>query len=115
MKNKREPDEKEILAEIDRDFARWDEIMRDGCADPSWPDGVNLNLKRNHIIYGYKRLQEAMMADVQLSLFDLGFDMRGMRPIPPKVPENYMVKNGKYADTRIPRLKSFGYDLVFEY
>lgn len=109
-----DPSEARIRAEIDERFSRWDTIMRDGCSDPTWPDGVNLNLVRNHIIYGYRRLAEAIQGDVQLSLFDAGMDMTGMRLVPPKVPDNYMVRDGKWADTRIPRFKAWGRDLVFE-
>lgn len=112
---KKKPQSKdEILQEIERDFARWDQIMKEGCADPSWPDGVNLNLKRNHIIYGYRKLLDATTAQIQLSLFEAGFDLQGLRPVPPEVPQNFMVKDGKYIESRAPRLRSFGYELVYE-
>ena len=106
--------EADILKEIERDFAQWDRIMKEGSSDPSWPDGVNLNLKRNHIIYGYRKLREATSAQIQLSLFEAGFDLQGLRPVPPEVPQNFMVKDGKDIESRAPRLRSFGYELVYE-
>ena len=30
---------------------RWRKIQEEGCNDPFWSDGANLNLIRNHIIY----------------------------------------------------------------
>lgn len=105
----------EILQEIEREFATWDRIMKEGCSDPSWPDGTNLNLTRNHIIYWYRKLSEASSSPVQLSMFEAGFDLRGLRQIPPEVPMDYMVKGGKYAETREPRLRSLGHNLVYDF
>lgn len=34
--------------------AHWMDILENGCNDPYWPDGCNMNLTRNHMIY-YKR------------------------------------------------------------
>ena len=48
----------QIQAELDREFQRWNDIACSGCQDPTWPDGVNMNLVRNHIIYWYKLLDE---------------------------------------------------------
>ena len=115
MKRKKQETEADILAQIDEDFARWDKIMAEGCQDPFWPDGVNLNLKRNHIIYGYKKLAEVMQGPVQLTLFDTGFDMSNLRPVPPVVPHNYMVKAGEYAEIRISRMIARGEEPVFEF
>ena len=60
----------QIQAEIDREFQQWNNIACSGCQDPSWPDGVNMNLVRNHIIYWYRLLDEKHVADTQTSLFD---------------------------------------------
>ena len=35
-------------------YAHWEKERHDGCVDPNWSDGVNLNLVRNHII-NFKR------------------------------------------------------------
>jgi hypothetical protein len=89
-----------IRDELDRDFSRWEHIFLHGCADPSWPDGVNINLKRNHIIYGYRRLAEEMDG-VQLDLISpAGFkpERYGLRPIPPEMPNDWMCPTGEYPD-----------------
>lgn len=42
------------LAELEKAYAHWQDLYEHGGSDPTWPDGVNLNLVRNHII-NYKR------------------------------------------------------------
>ena len=41
-----------------KDFERYEHIKQFGCDDPFHPDGVNLNLKRNHIIYDKKQIEQ---------------------------------------------------------
>lgn len=43
-----------ILHEIDH----WENINRNGCNDPFWPDGTNMNLTRNHIIYTKRQIAQ---------------------------------------------------------
>lgn len=93
-----------LHAELQRDIDRWNDIKQNGCNDPFWPDGVNMNLKRNHIINDLRRLAELEQKPIQISMFmtpeqsqmnDVMNDSR----IPPKVPENYMVRD-KYENWR---------------
>ena len=80
----------QIQANIDERFQVWNHIAQNGCSDPGWPDGVNMNLVRNHIIYYYGLLHERQTAQVQISLVDIPASAQE-RPIPPEVPDNYMV------------------------
>lgn len=96
--------EAQIRADLERQFARWDEINEHGCNDPFWADGVNMNLVRNHIIYNYRLLREKL-ENIQLSLFDTGMDMTNERPVPPKVPDNYMSPTGRYPDRLTRRVQ----------
>ena len=98
--------EQEIRADIAASFAHWDRISQNGCADPFYPDGVNMNLIRNHIIFYYQELQELHQQGTQVSLFDDTCDMSHERPLPPKVPEGYMVPNGTHFAARIGRIQS---------
>ena len=41
----------EVCKDIRREIARWEDINQNGCNDPFWSDGCNMNLTRNHIIY----------------------------------------------------------------
>ena len=95
----------QIQANIDERFEKWNHIAQNGCSDPGWPDGVNLNLVRNHIIYYYGLLHERQAGQVQLSLFDQPASVRE-RPVPPKVPDNYMVAGCEHSH----RLDGFGWD-----
>lgn len=90
--------EAQIMDEVDREFRRWNLLSDGGCQDPGWPDGVNMNLVRNHIIYWYGLLDERGMVEVQLSLFPGEEVARDRRPIPPEVPDRYMVRDGKYPN-----------------
>ena len=68
MKNRLDDDP---AAELVERFARWDFLYQHGCSDPTWSDGVNLNLVRNHIIYAKRQLEEST---------------------PPEVDQNYMAR-----------------------
>lgn len=87
--------EEQIREEINQEFRRWNELADGGCHDPHWPDGVNMNLVRNHIIYRYMLLREKMTEPVQLSLFGICEPLERERPIPPEVPDCYMVRDGE--------------------
>lgn len=93
-----EMSEAQIREQLDAEYKHWDDLKKNGCSDPAWPDGVNLNLVRNHIIYWYRLLRERTSQTVQLSMFDAGMDLRNERPLPPEVPDRYMVPTGKYPD-----------------
>lgn len=103
----------QILQEIENEYTRWNQIANNGCQDPFWPDGCNMNLIRNHIIYWYNILatKQAKLDELaqleqqaQLSLFtedqqepESKIEYR-IRPIPPEVPNGYMVAGCKYSN-----------------
>lgn len=88
----------QIQAELEREYQRWNHIAANGCQDPFWPDGVNMNLVRNHIIYWRRLLDERRSEEAQVSLFESAAPAPERRPIPPKVPQNYMVAGCVYSD-----------------
>lgn len=49
-----------IRADALKELERWNAIRKNGSNDPFWPDGVNLNLVRNHIIYANRRLKNCL-------------------------------------------------------
>lgn len=96
-----------IQAEIRAEFQRWDHIQKHGCRDPFWPDGVNINLVRNHIIYWYRQLGE-YMENIQLDLFQpAGYapEAYGLRKIPPEMDDRWMCPTGEYPN-RLDRRKA---------
>jgi len=87
----------ELTAELTKSRKRWQDIYENGCADPSWSDGCNLNLIRNHIIY-YCRNIRAICAEHVFEVPPVC-----TQPIPQKVDDNYMAVNGKYYAVRMAR------------
>lgn len=41
----------EMAEAIKQTIANWKNLKESGCNDPGWPDGLNMNLLRNHVIY----------------------------------------------------------------
>lgn len=69
-------------AELKEEYERWNQLFREGGQDPFWPDGVNLNLVRNHIIACKRSLEQEggeMPEEYDWSL-------------PPEVPPQYMAR-----------------------
>ena len=86
----------QLRAELDKSYAEWERLLKEGGSDPFWPDGVNMNLVRNHIIWWKSHIQAKLQTE-QLSMFDLssGSDER---PVPPVVNNNYVAPDGKYSN-----------------
>ena len=82
----------------------WKYINEHGCNDPSWPDGSNMNLVRNHILYYRVKIEEICKET------GIPFPEEYFLPVPPEVPENYMA-NLKQKE-RVKRLRDFGDVLV---
>ena len=73
----------------DRD--RWNEIYENGTSDPFYCDGTNLNLVRNHIIYGKRQIKAFVTEHPELTIpeeVNSVFD-------PDEVPDNYMANPEK--------------------
>ncbi len=82
----------------------WMYMQKNGCNDPSWSDGVNLNLTRNHIIY-----DKTVIAEI-CSETGLPFPAEYYIPTPPEVDNDYMA-NLRQKE-RVKRLKQFGRELT---
>lgn len=62
--------ETDYAAALENDYARWYELFTKGGFDPSWADGSNLNLVRNHILYDKEQLaKQETSLDEQLSAY----------------------------------------------
>lgn len=77
--------ETDYAAALENDYARWDKLFTNGGFDPSWADGSNLNLVRNHILYDKEQL-----AKQENSL--LGLPEVYYRETPPEVDPGYMAR-----------------------
>ena len=80
-------------------YAHWESERRDGCVDPNWSDGVNLNLVRNHII-NFKRQIRRICDNFNLPMPAIYY-----RALPPEMPADFFVTNGKnYNPKRVARI-----------
>lgn len=77
------------IAEIRNEYQAWNEIAEHGCSDPFWPDGANMNIIRNHILCYKKQLISKAEKE------NAPIPQEAYWPVPPLVPEEYMVKSGK--------------------
>lgn len=91
---------KEYRQCIRREIEHWKVINQNGCNDPFWSDGRNMNLVRNHIIYYQSKIHEACTEN-QLSLPEECY-----LSLPPEVDNNYMA-NFKQKP-RVERLRQMG-------
>ncbi|MFV0527612.1 MAG: hypothetical protein ACK5MN_02675 [Lachnospiraceae bacterium] len=77
--------EKDVVAELKSDYARWQELFEKGGRDPTWADGCNLNLVRGHIA-GDKIKLEKQLSEMELT-------EQYYQPIPPVLPDSYMARS----------------------
>lgn len=89
---------------IAESVSHWKSINENGCSDPAWADGCNMNLVRNHILYYKKKISQLCSTE--------GFRIpeEYYMPTPPEVDDNFMA-NLKQKD-RVKRLREYGSDLT---
>lgn len=80
---------------------RWQYIAENGCSDPFWADGSNMNLLRNHLTY-YKRLIREVCAENDFEL-----PAEAFYPDLPYVDENYFAKPNSERAIRIRNFPSW--------
>ena len=68
---------------LDR-YSRWKSIYESGCSDPTWEDGVNINLVRNHILITKKNI-EKFLGDNFIAYPESYF-----YPVPVELPNDFM-------------------------
>lgn len=90
----------ELRVKIIQEITDWKYINKNGCNDPFWADGSNMNLVRNHIIYYKKQIREICEE------YNLQIPGEVYIPTPPEVDENYMA-NLKQRE-RVNRLRREG-------
>lgn len=48
----------ELCKHVRQEIEIWEYINQNGCNDPFWADGTNMNLTRNHIIYDKQQISK---------------------------------------------------------
>ena len=102
---------KKYCEEIRKEISHWKDINQNGCNDPFWPDGCNMNLTRNHIIYAQAQILE-ICKENQMPLPEECY-----LSVPPEVDSRYManvkqkerVKRIFYRE-KVPEKKKYVYD-----
>ena len=111
--------EKELLSlttELEKSYARWDTLYREGGSDPFWPDGMGLNLVRNHMI-GYKARIHSLIEGNQeeLTLFPLNYPEIWHKELPPEVDGDYMAKPDAIRKRALEQLELYNADPNYLY
>lgn len=75
---------KKLCKEIIFEREVWKHINEEGCNDPFWPDGTNMNLTRNHIL-SYRNEIAEICGECGFNLPEEYF-----LKVPPVVPDNYV-------------------------
>ena len=101
MKVDPEKQVKSYCEQIRKEISRWKDINQNGCSDPFWPDGCNMNLTRNHIIYAQEQIRKICEENQTPLREEYYFSL------PPEVDMNYMA-NLKQKE-RVARIFCGGY------
>lgn len=84
MKDCPEQKVKQYCEQIRKEIGHWKDIKQNGCNDPFWPDGCNMNLTRNHILYHQRKIAEICIEN------HLPYPEEYYFSLPPEVDMNYM-------------------------
>ena len=95
------------LAGLENAYAQWQRIYENGSSDPFWPDGVNLELVRNHIIYFKSQIEETCPLYMADELY--------LRELPPEVDQNYMANPDKIREQARRSLETYQADPNYQY
>jgi len=104
MKTLPETEMQAYAKKIRYSIERWKSHKENGCSDPGYPDGTNMNLLRNHVIY-YKRKMDELHAKEKTAL-----PLERYLPTMPYVDPNWFAKPKTERAQRImsrPSWKSY--------
>lgn len=95
------------LKELEKAYAHWQALYDYGGSDPTWPDGVNLNLVRGHITVYKRQIEEDCPLYMSHELYQ--------RPLPPKVDDNYMARADEIREHARQSLQAYLADQDYRY
>lgn len=97
----------DYTAELQKDHERWVHIYEHGCNDPTWSDGVNLFLVRNHIINDRLRIEENYAPEDYPDIY--------FKEIPPEVDRDYMARQDEIRAAAKESLARYKSDSNYQY
>lgn len=101
----------ETVAELVERYNRWQDLYKNGCFDPSYCDGVNLNLVRNHIHFAKRNIEKLVEEHKELS-FPAEYEKI---EIPQEVSNDYMANPEKIIREAKETLSAMEEDENYKY
>ena len=95
------------LEELEKTYAQWESLYKQGGSDPFYPDGVNLNLVRNHILYFKRQIEETQPLYKNSEAYQ--------RELPPQVEDGYMARAKEIRDNAKTTLTAYKTDPYYQY
>ena len=110
-KKEKIPTAKELEEELIDRYTRWSHIYHNGCSDPTWEDGTNINLVRNHILITKKNI-ENYLGNNFLAYPDCYFF-----PEPIQLPNDFMAVDRRLGcrGKILPSTKTLPYEEVVKF
>ncbi len=99
------------INELVKDSYHWKDLYENGGTDPNYCDGANLNLVRNHIIYGKRKIEEFVSEHPEFSIPQTVNDIS----VPDKVPNEYMANPEKIIKEAKENLSAYEQDENLQY
>ena len=96
-----------LLEELKKAYAQWESLYKQGGSDPFYPDGVNLNLVRNHILYFKRQIEETQPLYKNTEVY--------RRELPPQVEDGYMARAKEIRDNAKTTLTAYKTDPYYQY
>lgn len=95
------------LEELEKAYAQWESLYKQGGSDPFYADGVNLNLVRNHILYFKRQIEETQPLYKNSETYQ--------RELPPQVEDGYMARAKEIRDNAKTTLTAYKTDPYYQY
>lgn len=101
----------EAVAELVERYNRWQDLYKNGCFDPNYCDGMNLNLVRNHIQFAKRKIEKLVEEHKELS-FPAEYEKI---EIPQEVSNDYMANPEKIIREAKETLSAMEEDENYKY
>lgn len=101
----------ETVTELVERYNRWQDLYKNGCFDPNYCDGMNLNLVRNHIQFAKRKIEKLVEEYKELS-FPAEYEKI---EIPQEVSNDYMANPEKIIREAKETLSAMEEDENYKY
>ena|SRR5690554_3914311 len=100
---------KKLEQELIRRFARWERLKEEGGSDPFYPDGMGLELTRNHILHTKQSMKKKHERAGE-PLPEVYY-----RETPPDMPQDYMARPDEIRENARKSLERYKQDKNYRY